>query len=203
MLLAMGNREALLAGAKRCLIEKGYARTTARDIAAASGVSLAAIGYHFGSKDALMNQAIYEFVGEWGDEVERALSAEGSLDADPLKRFESIMGRTIESFNGPARGMWAAQLELMGPMPQNEELRTFLAGVQRVAADGLAELFLGIDAAQDPEAARTAGSVLHALFIGIIVKWFMDPKQALSAPELTEGLRIIAERMTGPDHQDT
>ena len=116
MLVTMGNREALLAGAKRCLIEKGYARTTARDIAAASGVSLAAIGYHFGSKDALMNQAIYEFVGEWGDEVERALSAEGALDAEPLKRFESIMARTIESFSGPARGMWAAQLELMGPM---------------------------------------------------------------------------------------
>src|SRR5947207_1143650 len=102
MLLAMGNREALLAGAKRCLIEKGYARTTARDIAAASGVSLAAIGYHFGSKDALMNQAIYEFVGEWGDEVERALSAEGALDAEPLKRFESIMARTIESISPPA-----------------------------------------------------------------------------------------------------
>ena len=198
----MGNREALLAGAKRCLIEKGYARTTARDIAAASGVSLAAIGYHFGSKDALMNQAIYEFVGEWGEEVERALSTEGALDAEPLKRFESIMERTIESFNGPARGMWAAQLVLMGPMEQNEELRTFLARVQRDAAGGLAELFLGIDAARDPEAARTAGSVLHALFIGIIVKWFMDPKQALSAPELTEGLRIIAEQMAGPAHQD-
>ena len=195
----MGNREALLAGAKRCLIEKGYARTTARDIAAASGVSLAAIGYHFGSKEALMNQAIYEFVGEWGEEVQRAVSAEGALDAEPLKRFESIMGRTIESFSGPARGMWAAQLELMGPMGQNEELRSFLAGVQRVAAMGLAELFLGIDPEQDPEAARKAGSVLHALFIGVIVKWFMDPKQALSARELTEGLRIITERMTGED----
>ena len=195
----MGNREALLAGAKRCLIEKGYARTTARDIAAASGVSLAAIGYHFGSKEALMNQAIYEFVGEWGEEVQRAVSAEGALDAEPLKRFESIMGRTIESFSGPARGMWAAQLELMGPTGQNEELRTFLAGVQRVAAMGLAELFLGIDPEQDPEAARKAGSVLHALFIGVIVKWFMDPKQALSARELTEGLRIITEHMTGED----
>ncbi|MGH4006514.1 MAG: TetR family transcriptional regulator, partial [Pseudonocardiaceae bacterium] len=44
----MGNREDLLAGAKRCLYEKGYGRTTARDIAAAAGgVSLAAIGYHF------------------------------------------------------------------------------------------------------------------------------------------------------------
>jgi len=198
MLLAMGNREALLAGAKRCLIEKGYARTTARDIAAASGVSLAAIGYHFGSKDALMNQAIYEFVGEWGEEVERALGAEGALDAEPLKRFESIMGRTIESFSGPARGMWAAQMELLSPMEHNEELRTFLAGVQRDAAGGLAELFLGIDPAEDPEAARTAGSVMHALFIGFIVKWFMDPKQALSARELTEGLRIVTEHMAGP-----
>ena len=198
----MGNREALLAGAKRCLIEKGYARTTARDIAAASGVSLAAIGYHFGSKDALMNQAIYEFVGEWGEEVERALSAEGALDAEPLKRFESIMGRTIESFSGPARGMWAAQMELLSPVEHNEELRTFLAGVQRDAAGGLAELFLGIDPAEDPEAARTAGSVMHALFIGFIVKWFMDPKQALSARELTEGLRIVTEHMAGPSHQD-
>jgi len=196
MLVIMGNREALLAGAKRCLIEKGYARTTARDIAAASGVSLAAIGYHFGSKEALMNQAIYEFVGEWGEEVQRALSTEEAQDAKPLKRFESIMGRTIESFGGPARGMWAAQLELFTPMEHNEELRTFLANVQRVAADGLAELFLGIDPARDPEKARTAGSVLHALFIGIIVKWFMDPKQALSARELSEGLQVVTEHMT-------
>ena len=113
-----------------------------------------------------------------------------------------LLGRTIESFGGPARGMWAAQLELMGPMQQNQELRTFLASVQRVAADGLAELFVGIDPAQDPEAARTAGSVLHALFIGIIVKWFMDPEQALSAHELTEGLRIISEHMSGTDHKD-
>lgn len=197
MLVTMGNREALLAGAKRCLIEKGYARTTARDIAAASGVSLAAIGYHFGSKDALMNQAIYEFVGEWADEVQRALGAEGALDAEPLQRFESVMERTIESFAGPARGLWAAQLELLGPMEHSEELRKFLAGVQRDAGDGLAELLLGIDPNEDPGAARKAGSVLHALFIGIVVKWFMDPKQGLSARELTEGLRILTEHMTG------
>jgi hypothetical protein len=84
-------------------------------------------------------------------------------------------------------------------MEENEELRTFLANVQRAAAGGLSELFLGIDPAQDPEAARTAGSVLHALFIGIIVKWFMDPEQALSARELTEGLRIVTEHMAGRD----
>jgi AcrR family transcriptional regulator len=197
MLLLMGNREDLLVGAKRCLIEKGYARTTARDIAAASGVSLAAIGYHFGSKDALMNQAIFELIGEWGDEVVRALSAEGALDAEPLRRFEVIMQRTIESFKGPQRGLWAAQLELFGPMEHNQELRTFLAGVQREAAVGLAELFLGIDPDQNPEVAQKAGSVLHALFIGTIAKWFMDPSGALSAHEFAEGMRLLAEHMTG------
>ncbi len=93
-------------------------------------------------------------------------------------------------------------MELLSPMEHNEELRTFLAGVQRDAAGGLAELFLGIDPAEDPEAARTAGSVMHALFIGFIVKWFMDPKQALSARELTEGLRIVTEHMAGPGRQD-
>ena len=192
----MGNREDLIAGAKRCLIEKGYAHTTARDIASASGVSLAAIGYHFGSKDALMNQAIYEAIGDWGDEVERALTEEGVPTDDPVGRFESIMERTIASFGGPGGGLWAAQIELVSLLGHNEELRTFLASVQRDAAAGLAELFLGIDPAQDPESARTAGSVLHAMFIGIMVKWFMNPKQALSAHELAEGLQIVAEHMT-------
>ena len=36
----------------------------------------------------------------------------------------------------------------------------------------------------------------------VMVKWFMDPRQALSAHELAEGLRIIAEHMTGKDHTD-
>jgi AcrR family transcriptional regulator len=194
----VGNRENLLAGAKRCLIKKGYGRTTARDIAAASGVSLAAIGYHFGSKDALLNQAIYELVAEWGEEVKRALSADGALDAEPLRRFESIMERAIKSFSGPGHGLWSAQLELLGPMGHNEELRAFLAGVQRDAALGLAELFLGIGEDQDAGVAHKAGSVLHAFFIGVIVMWFMDPAKAPSAHEFAEGMRIVAEHMTAP-----
>ncbi len=50
----MGNRDDLLDGAVRCLRDKGWARSTVRDIAAAAGVSHAAIGYHFGSREALL-----------------------------------------------------------------------------------------------------------------------------------------------------
>jgi AcrR family transcriptional regulator len=195
MLAAMGNREDLIAGAKRCLLEKGYAATTARDIAAASGVSLAAIGYHFGSKDALMNQAVFESIGEWSDELQRGIDADEVLDGPPLRRFEAAVDRTLSSFRGADRGLWAAQLELMGLVEHNDELRAFLAGVQGLAAHGLAELFLGIDPEADPEASRLAGTVMHALFIGLMAKYFLAPKQALTAEEFAEGLRIVARRI--------
>jgi len=197
MLAVMGNREDLIAGAKRCLIERGYARTTARDIAAASGVSLAAIGYHFGSKDALMNQAVFESVGDWADELQKVLTAEGGADATPLARFELIMRQTLAAFGGPSKGLWTAQLELVSLAQHNQQLYEFLAGIQEFAAGGLAELFLGISADDDPSSARAAGAVLHAFFIGLIAKYYLSPR-ALSATELADGMRILAERMLPP-----
>src|ERR1700728_2342618 len=139
MLNRMGNREDLIAGAKRCLLEKGYAATTARDIASASGVSLAAIGYHFGSKDALMNQAVYDSVGDWADEMQRIMP-DLEPDTDPVRQLE----------------LAAAQLVLMSLVDHNDELRSCLANVQSFAGQGLAEFFLGIDPETEPEAARLA-----------------------------------------------
>lgn len=63
----MGHREDLLEGAKRCLLEKGFLRTTARDIVKESGTNLASIGYHYGSKDALVVQAYVSLVEATGD----------------------------------------------------------------------------------------------------------------------------------------
>src|SRR6266851_7134015 len=107
----MGNREDLLAGAKRCLLEKGYARTTARDIATASGVSLAAIGYHFGSKDVLLNQAMFEAIGEWGDELEEAFRKAGSA-IGPAERFKEIWANIVDTFD-ENRPLWLASFELI------------------------------------------------------------------------------------------
>src|SRR5213592_4977289 len=63
------HRDLLLEAAKRLLRDKGYARTTARDLVAASGTNLASIGYHFGSKEALLNEAIGDAFEEWTNEV--------------------------------------------------------------------------------------------------------------------------------------
>ncbi|BFO15591.1 hypothetical protein SHKM778_19790 [Streptomyces sp. KM77-8] len=66
----MGHREDLLEGAKRCLLAKGFVHTTARDIVRESKTNLASIGYHYGSKDALLAQAYISLVEGMGGAFE-------------------------------------------------------------------------------------------------------------------------------------
>src|SRR5580692_12187899 len=94
----MGNREALLLAAKQCLLDKGYARTTARDIASAAKVSLAAIGYHFSSKDALLTEALLLAFGEWDQDLQRVLQAGVPAHVSPAERFEATWSKIIATF---------------------------------------------------------------------------------------------------------
>lgn len=97
-MLTMGNREDLLTGAVKCLKERGWARTTVRDIAAAAGVSHAAIGYHFGSREALLTQAFVQAMDEWGRRTEQAA---------PATDLESMWDARIASFYAD-RELWLA-----------------------------------------------------------------------------------------------
>lgn len=187
----MGNREALLSGAVRCLYEKGYARTTARDIAKASRVSLAAIGYHFGSVDALLNAALIQAIMHWGDELDRALSGVPTDELAPAERFEAIWARMIELF-AKHRPLWAAQIEALAQSEHAPELRRFLAEAQEEGRLGLARLFQSLDPTVDRETALAVGSFHQALLFGVMSQWLADPEQAPSASELTRALRWIA-----------
>src|SRR3954451_1472399 len=89
------HRDALLEAAKRLLREQGYARITARDLVAASGTNLASIGYHFGSKEALLNEAIGESFTEWN---ERILAAAMTEDESPLGRLMTSWRTMIDDF---------------------------------------------------------------------------------------------------------
>jgi AcrR family transcriptional regulator len=192
----MGNREDLLAGARRCLYERGYAHTTARDIAAASGTSLAAIGYHFRSTKALLNEALIEATKEWGEELERALDVEVAPDAGLLERFEAVWTRVIASFT-THRQLWATQLEVVTQIEQTPELREQLAEGLEQARLGLAELIQWID--PDDPAAKLVGSFYQALLTGVLVQWLIDPEHAPSGRDLAEALRLIAAAADASD----
>ena len=186
----MGNREKLLAAAKRCLFEKGYARTTARDVAAASGVSLAAIGYHFGSKEALLDAARIEAIGEWWEELARTLTADADPDVDPMERFEAIWARVIESF-ASQRMLWLASFEMLAQVDQAPEVRSVVADAQERARLGLAALFHRLDPTVDRQTAWAVGSLYLALLPGVMAQWLIDPDHAPSGRDLAEALRTI------------
>ncbi|MBK3564049.1 MULTISPECIES: TetR/AcrR family transcriptional regulator [unclassified Streptomyces] len=185
----MGHREDLLEGAKRCLLEKGFARTTARDIVKESGTNLASIGYHYGSKDALLAQAYVSLVDdmsfEWGDRLE---GAPGSLE-----RFREVWSNVVASLRQPG-SMWRLSGEIMVMGEQLPEARDQLALAQREGGRGLVSLLMGVPEEEvSDETADTLGSFYMVVMSGLIMQWTFDPKTAPDADRLTEGLRQLLE----------
>jgi AcrR family transcriptional regulator len=187
---AVGHREDLLDGAKRCLLEKGYARTTARDIVAASGTNLGSIGYHYGSTQALMNAAMLAAMDEWGETVATALAADPD-DAEPdrLVRFWRRVIATIQTH----RALWVASIEAMVQSEHAPELRAQLAGGIEQGRSGMAAMLTGIAEDElDDETIRGLGSVQMALMSGVLIQWLADPATAPSPEQIVAGLRALA-----------
>jgi AcrR family transcriptional regulator len=180
----MGNREDLLTGAMQCLYEKGYARTTARDIASAADVSLAAIGYHYGTKDDLLNAALYQALSEWGDDLGKALAAANKAGATPADRFEATWDQVVRSF-GENHRLWAVQFELLAFLEQKPELKASFAEANRQARLGLAELF-------GRPGDEAVGAVYQALIAGLASQWLVDQESTVSGAALRTAVVGIA-----------
>jgi AcrR family transcriptional regulator len=191
----VSNRDALLVAAKNCLLEKGYNRTTARDIASAAGVSLAAIGYHFSSKDALLTEALLLAFGEWDRDLQRALRATVSPNVAPAERFEATWAKVIATFESQ-RPLWIANFEIFTQMVSQPETRAFLAKHLPAARTALAAMFLNREESSiNDHTSRTIGTFHHVLLSGLILQWLIDPASALSAKDLTAALRSTAESL--------
>ena len=192
----MGHREDLLAGAVACLREKGYARTTARDIVAASGTNLGSIGYHYGSTKALLNAAVLAAIGEWGAQLADAMAA-GIDPAAPFpRRFEQYWSAVLATF-GDDRQVWAASVDLYTVGERVPEIRAAIAAGLQDGRMAWASLLHGIDPQAEPEKAQAVGSLHQALLSGVLVQWLVDPGHAPSAADLTLALQVIAGAMDG------
>jgi AcrR family transcriptional regulator len=193
----MGNREDLLAGALECLKEKGWARTTVRDIAAAAGVNHAAIGYHFGSRDALLTEAFISAMEEWGEAIAALVQQSIAVDAGPRERYEAFWRAAIESYVDH-RKLWLASVEAAVQAEHSPRVRDLLAAGLREGRSGLAAGLLGIaEDTLDDAALRGIGSVQLALMSGVLMQWTLDPDNAPSATDLADGLIGLADRLRG------
>ncbi|MFF6916862.1 TetR family transcriptional regulator [Streptomyces sp. NPDC012466] len=191
----MGHREDLLEGAKRCLLAKGFLRTTARDIVKESGTNLASIGYHYGSKDALLAQAYVEMVEGMSD----AFEGGGELRGEPgsLERFTGVWANIIGTMRDPG-SMWRLSMEIVAMGDQLPEVREHLARAQREGARGIVTLFHGGDEDEvTDEQVDTVGYFYLTLMMGLMAQWTFDPKSAPEAEQLAAGLRRVIEAAGG------
>ncbi|MGW3227987.1 TetR/AcrR family transcriptional regulator [Kitasatospora sp. NPDC001095] len=193
----MGNREDLMAGAKRCLYEKGYGRTTARDVATASGVSLAAIGYHFGSKEALLNAAMIEAIGEMGAAMGAVVIAANRVSDDPEVRFaavwDGLRGVFVEH-----RGLWAAQFEALAQAGHAPDLAQAFAEAQKEGRLGLAAVFQGVSEVPDTEEEVARGAFCQTLLAGYCAQWLAAPELVPSGQDFLRGLRLVSDSVFNP-----
>jgi AcrR family transcriptional regulator len=145
------TRTAILVAAERLYAERGFGDVTMRDIVAAADVNLAAVNYHFGSKDeliaelfvtrslALNRERLAELKAAELKAAEQAGSGRAPIDAV----LRALIGPTLRGGLGPdherstaARFMIRVSIESVPPIRRirNREidhLRKFVAAMRR------------------------------------------------------------------------
>ncbi len=187
----MGHREQLLEAAKRLLEERGYAHITARDLVAASNTNLASIGYHFGSKAALLNAAIEASFHDWTEQLASLVMADE--DATPIQRGMATWVSVLRSL--PARRpMLQSYVEALAQAQREPALRAQLAEHYQRARRRVAELVaLSLrdgTTADDPRCLAIAAFVI-AVCDGLSMQWLLDPEGVPDDGQFLEGLATV------------
>lgn len=182
------NRDQLLEGAMECLRTKGYSRTTARDIAKAANASLASIGYHFGSKEALLNEAITRTCEQWTTRLGEAAFAAQS--ESPLGQMAASWVAMLGSFE-ELRPVLVGFIEAVGQSAWSEELRQEIArhyATVRAQVAAMVRTSLG-DATEGSDLnPAVVASFLIAVCDGLLLQWILDPEETPSGEELISSL---------------
>jgi AcrR family transcriptional regulator len=114
------TKQRILDAAEKLIAEQGYAATSLRQIIGQAGVNLAAVHYHFGSKDELLNAVIQRKVGPVNEKRMALLTEyEAAAKGKPL----------------PVRKILDAFLTPMGQAAGTHPLFVRLMG--RVVAEGM------------------------------------------------------------------
>lgn len=158
-------RDRLLDGAVECLRAKGYAETTARDIAVAAEANLRSIGYHFGSTRRLLLTAISLNFRHW---LEPLIDAAGDDKGSAEERLQMGMSGFVRALpeNAPMLAAWVEAVAIAGHDP---ELREVLAANQAEFRQALART-LSASGRLEPE--RRAAAIV-SVCDGLIVRFLL------------------------------
>lgn len=172
-------------------------RITARVLAEESGANLASIGYHFGSKDALLTAAVVEGLDRWLLQVaERLTDLPRQPDHSTLFRqaLEAV-DQTRHEHETVARAFVTALARGQHDPAVAERLTSGFMGTRSRVAQ---LLDLGSDGT-----GTDAGAVMHALFTGLLVQSLLSEELVLDAARTHAALNRIAFTLTGDSNDES
>ncbi|WP_395244738.1 TetR/AcrR family transcriptional regulator [Agromyces sp. MMS24-K17] len=192
----MGNREDLLAGARRVIVERGVAKATARDIATEAGVSLAAIGYHFGSKDRLITEALVEALGtDLGEQIEELVLA--GRDRPLLDGFAAMWNRMPEVFAANREALLAS-LENTVRVLRDPEAAAHLHAATAAGYLGMAENLRATRPELTDAEVDAVAKLDFALVQSLGILWLLSPDGSVpTGDELALAVTAIARDTAG------
>ena len=114
------TKQKILDTAERLIAEQGYAATSLRHIIAEAGVNLAAIHYHFGSKEELLDEIISRKIGP--------------VNAERVARLDQVL---LESGAGPVAVEKVLEAFLMPMGEAADRTPAFVPFMGRLMAEGL------------------------------------------------------------------
>lgn len=171
------TRLQLLEAAQRVFADKGVSRTSLQDIALAAGVTRGAIYWHFKNKAELFNAMMDSAVLP----MEQTLQTIGQDAAqDPLAVLERAMLQTMHSIENDARTRAIFEVATM----KVEYVDELLAVKQRHVKcyiDGTQQMQRSLREAEvrGKVTLRVSADLgargLHALMVGLIHTWMLDP----------------------------
>jgi AcrR family transcriptional regulator len=178
------HRTRLLEAAGRLLRERDYGSITARDLVAASDTNLGSIGYHFGSKEALLNEAIGLALEEWADTIGRAIDTDASDGLLPW--MMSSLGVVLDQYD-LIRPYYGAFIEALARSARAPALRRQLAAHYERQRERIAAWILeAAGDALEPSQARHIASLMLGTADGMLMQSFIDQEQVPSSQELTQ-----------------
>lgn len=184
------TREALLRAARKLLAERGYAGATVRELAAVAGTNIAAINYHFGSREKLLNQAIMELFQEWAERVDEV---EVDPDAEPLKQLAARALPTVQGIR-EMQPWFVIGLEAILQSRRSPELRRQLvehyARHRQRAIDAMAKTPRGSEL--PPRFLEITASYMLAVIDGLQLQALLDPDAIPTGEELAAFYEALA-----------
>ncbi len=175
------RREQILMAAMACVAEKGFHKTTIKDICKKSNLSAGAVYSYFDSKDDLINA-----LREWGQKQNQAsFSAGGPVPASPREAISQVLSAFILRCRDPnirmairadvlflAEALSNEKLAECGTEDYNQIIATIMGMIEGAKAAGCVDPALNV---------RAISEAMYSLVQGLHIQLVINPELDIEA----------------------